>query len=195
MRQIVFEEKMIEVTDQDFFWIIQESLKGTETLIHNLCGMLKAWPDVIGKWSLWIQKDHELITSLAKQVEDFELKKDMFALEEHIQKIDKLNEQLTIIVSQLLECSSPDSQEGRHKLLRKMNRISEESGPMWAMEPKYQKLYSTVNDACQTSRLLLQKINQILDQKLIAAQKDEGALSNLGLETFLEENGKRATNS
>jgi hypothetical protein len=172
MPQIELGGKMVEVSEKDFIWIIQESLKGTETLMHNLCGLLYMWPDVIEKWLPSIQKDYDLVTSLAKQIEDLELQKDMFALEEQIQKIDKLNKQLIVLVSQFLECSPSDTQKKRHKLLRKMNQISEESGPIWAAQPEYRKLYSSVQVVCQNSRELLQEINQRLDQKLTIAQND-----------------------
>lgn len=171
MKQITFEDQILEVTDEELLLLIQRVLQGGQVLFQTIFHIHSSgFPDVMGKWQPWIFKERKQLFQLASQVNNERVRETCLRFYGHLQELEEINRQLVEIVADHFNFSMPQNIREQAKLKQKMDELSSKNGPVWSVQQKYKNCILKEEKIFQTVEQMMRFVDKLPDNPPAAAR-------------------------
>jgi hypothetical protein len=167
------------------------------TLIGNIVGgyypVARAYhADHFNGWADWtnaLPRTMELvgwetsIETLEAQIDDRELREAFHSFREHMQELIRIDEQIIRWLAGFLGLSFSEDERDRRRLGRRLDKILEDQGATWAMEPEYRVFAGRSQKHMLAVTEAKQRMDRRLEQLLGRSGEDGDAFPGSKLST------------
>jgi tetratricopeptide (TPR) repeat protein len=141
MQQVYFDGKTREMEEKDFLMLIESLVGGAYVIAKTLhYQQVGGFPDVLGGWESWCQRQLEQQQTLIPQIKDDGLRELCHILDLHTRRIVELGDQFIEAIARFFDSKAPQTRRDRQRLVQKMDKCVSSQGPVWADRPEYKQI-------------------------------------------------------
>jgi ribosomal protein S14 len=174
MRRINFREKSYELSEHDFYYIINRIAEGYSMLANLYNDYHRTgFADVDDSFNQPDIGQKELENVYIAQVDDDKLSKYILSLIEEIQKMRDLDKEIIEWLAGYMGLPPLQNKKDKTRLKRHMRTIvsgghsgSGPCGPVWGMQPEYQLLIEKSNNIIAEINIIYENIDKRIQQLL-----------------------------